>query len=155
MEVDHALDDFVGDLNLFHFGELLALFVELIEEAAVLEVLSHEDELVGRDADAHVEHDVGVLQVADDHDFLHEVLFVVVLARFHIVFDGDLLTDVLALVDFAVAALSDELQLLQVLFLNQELQSTMVFQELIKLSNLSVLMRASFCFFPGQFFWRT
>jgi hypothetical protein len=121
VEVDHPFDDLVGDLYLFDLGELLVLFVELVEEAAVFEVLGDEDELVGRDADAHVEHDVGVLQVADDHHLLHEVLFVVVFAGLHVVFDGDLLADVLPFVDFAVAAFSDQLKFLQIFFFYEEL----------------------------------
>lgn len=61
MQVDHALDDIKEDFDLLIASELLLLFVELVEEAAVLQVLSDEGVLVGSDAHPHVEHDVGML----------------------------------------------------------------------------------------------
>jgi hypothetical protein len=46
---------------------------------------------------------------------------VVVFAGLHVVFDGDLLADVLPFVDFAVAAFSDQLKFLQIFFFYEEL----------------------------------
>jgi hypothetical protein len=137
VEIDHSLYDFVAYFYFFHFVEFLVLFVELVEEAAIIEVLGHEDELVGSDADSHVKDDVGVLEVADDHQLLHEVLLVLVPLGLHVVLYRDQLPDVLPLVNLSIPSFPDHLQLLDVLFLYQELQRPVLLQKLVELSYLA------------------
>lgn len=64
------------------------------------------------------------------------------LARFHVIFYSDFLTYVLSFVDLTIAALPDELQLLDVFFLNQKLKCLVVLKELVQLSDLSILVRS-------------
>ena len=118
MQVHHSFHNFIGDLDLLVFVELLMFFVELVEETPVVEVLRHQNELISCDADTHVEDDVGMFQVTDDHQLLHEVLLMSMSFGLHIVFYCDQLTDVLPLIDFPIPALSDQLQLLDVLLLD-------------------------------------
>lgn len=135
VEVDHALDDIEEDFVLFCGGEFLLLFVELVEQGAVFQVFSDEGVLVGGDAHAHVEHDVGMFEVADDLQLLHEVLLVAVLARLQVVLYCDRLPYVLTLVNLTETALPNQLQLLDVLLTDQEIQTPVLLQKFIELAD--------------------
>lgn len=69
VEVDHTADDVVDDLVDLLGGEFCVVFVELVEEAPVLEVLGYEAVQGDLHAHAHVEHDVGVAEVVEDLHF--------------------------------------------------------------------------------------
>jgi hypothetical protein len=109
VEVDHALDDGKQHLRLLFRVEALPLLVELVEERPVLEVLCDERVLVGGYAHPHVEDDVGVLQITDDLQLLHEVFLVTVLPRLQVVLYCDQLAHVLTLIDLPESALADQL----------------------------------------------
>ena len=140
VEVDHALDDIEQDFVLLGGGEFLLLFVELVEQRAIFQVFGDEGVLVGGDAHAHVEHDVGVFEVADDLQLLHEVLLVAVLARLQVVLYRDRLPHVLTLVDLTETALPNQLQLLDVLLADQEIQTTVLLQKFIELADFRGLV---------------
>ena len=114
VEVDHALDDIEQDLFLLFLREFLLLFVQLVEQRTIFKVFCDEGVLVGGDAHPHVEHNIGVFEVADDLQLLHEVLLVSVLPRLQVVLYRDQLTHVLPLVYLTETSLSDQLQLLDV-----------------------------------------
>lgn len=120
VQVNHALDDGEQNLCLLIGLKSLLLLVQLVEERTILEVLSNEGVLIGSDAHAHVKHDIGVFQVTDDLELLHEVLFVPVLASLQVILDSDQLANVFAFVDLTEAAFTNQLQLLDVFFPYQE-----------------------------------
>lgn len=64
--------------------------------------------------------------------------------------DGYLLAYVLSLVDLAEASLADQLQFLNVLFLDQKLEGPVLLQKLIELPDLTILVRFGLSFLPGQ-----
>ena len=107
VQIHHSFDYFVSDLNLLDLGELLLLFMELVEQTAILQELSDQDKLFSSNADTHIENYIGMFQVAYYHDFLHEILSMPMFCRFEVIFDRYFLTYVFTFVDFAVTSLTD------------------------------------------------
>jgi hypothetical protein len=136
VQIDHPLDNSKQNLGLFDRGKLLLFLMELVEEGPILKVLRDKGVLIGSDTHAHIKYDIGVFEVTDDLQFLHEVLLVAVLASLEVVLDGDQLPHVLPLVHLPEPALPDQLQLLYVLLPDQEVQTPVLLQEFVELTDL-------------------
>ena len=76
MQVHHGLHNCKRNLELLLFFELFVLLVQLVIQTAVLEILSDEGVTINCYAHPHVQHDVGMLEVADNFELLQEISLV-------------------------------------------------------------------------------
>ena len=83
--------------------------MQLIEQTTIFKKLSYKDKFLCRDTNAHIEDNVRMFEVTDNHDFFHKIFTMSMFCSFKIIFYSYLLAYVLAFVDFAVTTLTDQL----------------------------------------------
>lgn len=110
MKINHSLDDIIDNFEYFLLVELFFLFVNLVKETAVLQVLSDELVLISGNANSHVKNNIWMFETTQNLKLLEEVFLVLVFPCFYVIFDGHGTGHVLSFVDFAESALSDKLE---------------------------------------------
>lgn len=134
MEIDHALDYVVDDLELLFFCEFGLFYVQLIIKTAVLHELCDQKVFVHCDAEAHVQDDIGMLEVAKDMDLLHKLLTTfVTTAGFHVILYGYWALHESASWDLTIAPFTDHFNDFNVFLFDNEVQALVFSKKLIKL----------------------
>jgi hypothetical protein len=136
MQIDHTLHNIIGDRHLLDLSKFLLLFVKLVKKTTIFKIFSDKCIFISSNANAHIKNDVWMLEIADDLQLLHEILSVMMLASFYVIFNCYLLAYIFTLIDFTEPALTNQLDIFNVLLLYDKGQTSMLFEEVIELANL-------------------